>query len=314
MRLRGSLPDGVLATDAALTPTQRLRQMGVSGEFVEYFGPGLGRLTLGQRAVAANMAPEYGASWLVEHGADPADLNVFASRRGNREVMLRGLFTNRAAVNHMPSRPPRTRPPSPDGGVLPVWRAAPRCAEAGLPVVIVAGERCDTGSSRDWAAKGAQLLGARAVLANSFERIQRTNLACMGVLPLQMPAGWRPETLAPRPGDTIGLVRDPVRLHPCCTVRVAVRRASGEAGPVGEAVALLDTEREVDLIRAGGIIPLILARALSAQGTSRLHGLTDSDSTLVVERQGTRTTASLSQDQRRRAARHPRIPRGGGRT
>ncbi len=130
--------------------------------------------------------------------------------------------------------------------------------------MIVAGDRYGTGSSRDWAAKGAQLLGARAVLANSFERIHRANLVCMGVLPLQMPAGWRPEALALRPGDTIGLTCDPLRLHPRCTIPVEVRRASGEAGPAGEAVALLDTEREVDLIRAGGIIPLILARALSA--------------------------------------------------
>ena len=100
--------------------------------------------------------------WLTERGEDPCDLNVYASRRGNWEVMLRGLFTNRTVVNQLcPGAPPGHTAYAPSGEVLPVWQAAGRYAAAGLQVVIVAGERYGTGSSRDWAAKGAQLLGQR---------------------------------------------------------------------------------------------------------------------------------------------------------
>ena len=202
--------------------------------------------------------------WLTERGEDPRDLNVYASRRGNWEVMLRGLFTNRSVVNHLcPGAEAGQTEFAPDGTAMPAWRAAARYRDAGLPVVIVAGERYGTGSSRDWAAKGAQLLGARAVLANSFERIHRANLVCMGVLPLQLPDGWRPDAMGLRPGDTIEIGWDPAALAPRCTVPVTLRRAGPGEALTGLATALLDTLREVALVQAGGIIPLILARALS---------------------------------------------------
>jgi aconitate hydratase len=204
------------------------------------------------------------AAWLVERGEDPADLNVYASRRGNWEVMLRGLFTNKAAVNHLsPALPPGHTVFAPTGETLPAWRAAARYAEAGLPVVIVAGERYGTGSSRDWAAKGAQLLGARAVLANSFERIHRSNLIGMGVLPLRLPEGWRFDRLGLAPGDLLEIAWDPAALAPQAAVPVAIRRADGTT-EAGLATALLDTAREVALIQAGGMIPTILRRALAA--------------------------------------------------
>ncbi len=205
------------------------------------------------------------ARWLVERGEDPRDLNVFASRRGNWAVMLRGLFTNRTVVNHLlPGSTGGRTVFAPSGEALPAWQAAARYAEAGLHVVIVAGERYGTGSSRDWAAKGAQLLGARAVLANSFERIHRANLVCMGVLPLQLPPGWTPDTLALRPGDTLEIGCDPAALSPRGPVPVTVRRPRGAAALAGRATALLDTAREVALVQAGGIIPTILQRALAA--------------------------------------------------
>jgi aconitate hydratase len=199
--------------------------------------------------------------WLVERGENPRDLNVYASRRGNWEVMLRGLFTNRTVVNHLcPGAPPGQTAFAPTGEVMPAWQAAARYEAAGLPVVIVAGERYGTGSSRDWAAKGAQLLGAKAVLANSFERIHRANLVCMGVLPLQLPADWRPQDLALRLGDVIEIGWDLGVLAPRCTIPVTIRRATGET-MLGSSVAMLDTMREVLLVQAGGIIPLILKRA-----------------------------------------------------
>ncbi len=157
---------------------------------------------------------------------------------------------------------------APTGEVLPAWQAAAAYAEAGLPVVLVAGERYGTGSSRDWAAKGAQLLGARAVLANSFERIHRANLVCMGVLPLQLPDGWTPGSLGLLPGDTLSIGWSPADLAPRCTVPVAVRRAASEEVVHGTAVALLDTAREVSLIQAGGIIPMILSRALGTSASA----------------------------------------------
>ncbi|TDH59933.1 aconitate hydratase AcnA [Dankookia rubra] len=207
------------------------------------------------------------ATWLVERGEDPRDLNVYASRRGNWEVMLRGLFTNKAAVNHLrPGLPTGHSVFAPTGEALPAWRAAQRYAEAGLPVVIVAGERYGTGSSRDWAAKGAQLLGARAVLANSFERIHRSNLVGMGVLPLRLPEGWRFDMLGLAPDDAIEIAWDLPALVPRAAIPLTLRR--GVTGEVlsGTATALIETAREVALIQAGGMIPMILRRALAASG------------------------------------------------
>jgi aconitate hydratase len=203
------------------------------------------------------------ASWLVERGEDPRDLNVYASRRGNWEVMLRGLFTNRTVVNVLGTGHTAGRTVfAPTGEVLPAWQAAARYAEAGLPVVILAGERYGTGSSRDWAAKGAQLLGARAVLANSFERIHRSNLVGMGVLPLKLLSDWRPEALGLQPGDVIEIAWNPAALSPRAVVPVVLRRASGETVAT-EATTLLETVREVRLVQAGGMIPLILRQALA---------------------------------------------------
>ncbi len=178
--------------------------------------------------------------------------------------MLRGLFTNRTVLNHLaPGAPAGHTAFAPTGEVLPAWRAAARYADAGLPVVLVAGERYGTGSSRDWAAKGAHLLGARAVLANSFERIHRANLVGMGVVPLRLPEGWRPEALGLRPGDVIEVALDLDTLAPRAAIPVAIRRADGGTTE-GTASALLETAREVALIRGGGMIPTILRVALAA--------------------------------------------------
>ena len=206
--------------------------------------------------------------WLTERGERPHDLNVYASRRGNWEVMLRGLFTNRTVVNYLAGGATGGRTVfAPSSEVLPVWQAAGHYAEASLPTVLVAGERYGTGSSRDWAAKGAQLLGCRAVLANSFERIHRANLVCMGILPLQMPQGWRPQELGLVPGDIIEIEWDLTALSPRCPILVTVRRKATGGTEAGTATALLDTAREVALIQAGGIIPTILKQALSVPCT-----------------------------------------------
>jgi aconitate hydratase len=203
--------------------------------------------------------------WLVQHGADPRDLNVFASRRGNWEVMLRGLFTNRSLINHLcPDAPPGHTVLAPSGEVLPVWQAAARHAEAGRAVVVLAGERYGAGSSRDWAAKGARLLGLAAVLARSFERIHRSNLIGMGVLPLRLPEDWRPEAMGLAAEDTIELDLHAALSAPRAAVPVTLRRAGGGRLD-GTATVMAETSQELALLKAGGIIPTILRGALEGR-------------------------------------------------
>lgn len=146
----------------------------------------------------------YVADFLVERGDDRNDLNVFASRRGNWEVMVRAAFYNKTLVNFLkPDVPVANTLHVPSGDVMPIFEVANRYRADGDSVVLVAGERYGTGSSRDWAAKGQRLLGIRAVLAVSFERIHRSNLIGMGILPLRLPEGVNPATLNIRPGDKL---------------------------------------------------------------------------------------------------------------
>jgi aconitate hydratase len=207
--------------------------------------------------------------WLVTNGEDPLDLNVYASRRGNWEVMLRGLYANRAVQNALaPGSPPGSALHVPSGEIMPLWRAAERYRTEGHAVVVLAGERYGTGSSRDWAAKGVGLLGVRAVLAPSFERIHRSNLIGMGILPLRLGPGQHPRDLELRPGDRIEVDADPGRLAPRTPVAVTVHRASGAAEAL-LATAAVETALEVEILRVGGIIPFILRRTVTAAEVSR---------------------------------------------
>lgn len=202
------------------------------------------------------------ARYLVERGEDPKDLNVYASRRGNWEAMLRGLFVAKAVRNLLElGIAPGSTVHAGSGEEMPLWRAAARYEEEGTNVVIVAGERYGMGSSRDWAAKGAALLGTRAVLAVGFERIHRSNLINMGVLPLRLPVGVTPETLCLQPSDFIEVDADPQGVAPRTGVEVRICRADGS--PHGfKAVAAVETLLEVEVLRAGGLLPMLLARAI----------------------------------------------------
>jgi aconitate hydratase len=221
---------------------------------------------------AGAIAPDSDAArWLIEQGADARDLNVFSSRRGNWEVMLRGLFTNPTVRNLLAGGiPPGSTVMAGNGSAMPLWRAAARYAETGQSVVIVAGERYGMGSSRDWAAKGASLLGARAVLASSFERIHRSNLVNMGVLPLRLPADRHPSLLKLRVEDRIEIDAPSDTLAPRAPVPVAVHRADGSVERF-TARAEIETALELAVLRAGGIIPLILrdAGSASAEGIEK---------------------------------------------
>ncbi|MGF6439442.1 aconitate hydratase [Paraburkholderia youngii] len=205
------------------------------------------------------------ADFLVSCGDDRDDLNVFASRRGNWEVMVRAAFYNRTLVNRLrPGMPVAHTLHVPSGDVLPIFEAAQRYQQDGDAVVLVAGERYGTGSSRDWAAKGQRLLGVRAVLAVSFERIHRSNLIGMGILPLRLAPGVNPDTLDLQPGDKLEVDAAGDTLSPRCKIAVRVIRANGSVQPI-EATAAVETQLECALLRSGGVIPLILQKSLLTQ-------------------------------------------------
>ncbi|WP_395406926.1 aconitate hydratase AcnA [Pseudoduganella sp. UC29_106] len=202
------------------------------------------------------------ADYLVQRGEQRNDLNVFASRRGNWQVMLRAAFHSRMLVNHLQSALPLAHTLHvPSGEVLPIWKAAKRYQDEGDSVVLVAGERYGTGSSRDWAAKGLRLLGVRAVLAVSFERIHRSNLIGMGILPLRIPADALSGARALSPGDRIEISVDAAMLRPRMALPVRVLRSDGSAETF-EATAAVETALEISLLEKGGVMPSILREAL----------------------------------------------------
>jgi len=204
------------------------------------------------------------ADFLVERGENRDDLNVFASRRGNWEVMLRAAFHNKTLKNLLhPGAPVAHTLHCPSGETLPLWDAAARYRDENIPVIVVAGERYGMGSSRDWAAKGQRLLGIRAVLAVSFERIHRSNLIGMGILPLQMQL-HTPLTLDIRAGDRVELDVRPEKLSVRGTVDAHVVRASGQREHIS-AVAAVETQLELTLLHDGGVIPHILKQKLSSR-------------------------------------------------
>jgi aconitate hydratase len=177
--------------------------------------------------------------------------------------MLRGLYTNRSVRNLLdPDLPAGSTIHASSGSRLPLWLAAGLYESEGTSLVVVAGERYGTGSSRDWAAKGLWLLGVRAVLALSFERIHRSNLIGMGIIPLQLPAQFTAAKLALTARDTLEIKADPAVLSPGARVPVSVHRA-GDADATSidfMATAAVETALEVELLVEGGILPYILRR------------------------------------------------------
>jgi aconitate hydratase len=205
------------------------------------------------------------ARWLIDNGADPNDLNVYASRRGNWEVMVRGLFTNPSVRNLLADDlPAGWTIHAPSGERLPLWRAAERYAAANDPLVIVAGDRYGMGSSRDWAAKGAWLLGVRAVIASSFERIHRSNLINLAILPIIVPRDIALELRSLRPGGRIAIDADPSRLKPRGAIGLSVQRADGPPEAIQAQVAI-ETMSEVAMLAGGGLLPEIVTRLSPAR-------------------------------------------------
>jgi aconitate hydratase len=211
--------------------------------------------------------------WLLAHGVLKADFNSYGARRGNHEVMMRGTFANVRIKNLMlPAGPDGSREEggrtiyqhegTGQGQTMSIFDAAMRYRGAQVPTVLFAGEEYGTGSSRDWAAKGTQLLGIKAVIARSFERIHRSNLVGMGVLPLQFQDGESWERLG-LTGEEVIDVLPPADLQPQSEARLVITGPDGRRRDI-PLVLRIDTPMEVNHFRAGGILPHVLRQLLSA--------------------------------------------------
>ena len=251
--------DGITKTPAPVTEILGARVLAVLGDSVttDHISPA-GSIK------ASGPAGQY----LAEHGVKPAEFNSYGSRRGNHEVMVRGTFANVRLRNKLA--------PGTEGGVtrllpedepLSIFDASVRYAERGVPLIILAGKEYGSGSSRDWAAKGPKLLGVRAVIAESFERIHRSNLVGMGILPLQFEAAQNAESL--------GLTGEEVYDFPALTALLAAKfangstlrvRATAAGGGVKEFAAKvrIDTPQEIEYFEHGGILQYVL-RQLAAK-------------------------------------------------
>jgi aconitate hydratase len=196
------------------------------------------------------------ALYLEEHGVEPKDFNSYGSRRGNHEVMVRGTFANIRLRNQLaPGTEGGVTRHMPDGEEMTIYDAAMRYAGEETPLVVLAGKQYGSGSSRDWAAKGTNLLGVRAVIAESFERIHRSNLVGMGVLPLQFPQG--------ESADSLGLTGEEeysiTGIGDGSAKEVTVRAGDTEF----KARVRIDTPKEVEYFRHGGILPYVLRQILA---------------------------------------------------
>ena len=208
--------------------------------------------------------------WLKENGVSKADFNSYGSRRGNHEIMMRGTFANVRIKNKM--IPPKADGSAVEGGItihqpsgeqLSIYDAAMKYVDAGVPTMVFGGEEYGTGSSRDWAAKGTQLLGVKAVIVRSFERIHRSNLVGMGVLPLQFLGNDSVESLGITGKETFDLKGLDGEIKPQQHCTLVIHRADGSSQEV-QLLLRIDTPIEVDYYKHGGILPFVLRQLLAA--------------------------------------------------
>ena len=222
---------------------------------------------MGQSVTTDHISPagaipkaEPAGTYLREHGVEVKDFNTFGSRRGNHEVMMRGTFGNVRIKNlllngteggytmHFPT-----------GEEIPIYDASMRYQEAGTPLVVLAGQEYGTGSSRDWAAKGTILLGVKAVIAESFERIHRSNLVGMGVLPLEYSDGQTADSLGLSGRETFDISGVADGLEPGCSVAVVATAEDGTETTF-QAKVRLDSDVDVEYYTNGGILQTVLRK------------------------------------------------------
>ncbi|MFZ3286698.1 MAG: aconitate hydratase, partial [Telluria sp.] len=208
--------------------------------------------------------------WLLAHGVQKADFNSYGSRRGNHEIMMRGTFANVRIKNRMIA--PKADGSAVEGGItihqpsgeqMSIYDAAMRYVADAIPSMVFGGEEYGTGSSRDWAAKGTQLLGVKAVIARSFERIHRSNLVGMGVLPLQFIGEDSVQSLNIGGTETFDLKGMEGEIKPQQLATLVIHRADGQSQEV-PVLLRIDTPIEVDYYKHGGILPFVLRQLLAA--------------------------------------------------
>ena len=199
------------------------------------------------------------AKYLMERGVKPSEFNTYGSRRGNHEVMVRGGFSNVKLRNLMVNKDGGYTVHWPDGKVATVYEVAMQYQSEGVPLIVFAGKQYGSGSSRDWAAKATLLLGVKAVIAESFERIHRSNLVDMGVLPIQLPEGVSWRGLGLTGNEVVDVLGIEEGLEPRKKLRIRITKPNGEVKEV-DAVARLDNEVEVEYYRHGGILPYMLRK------------------------------------------------------
>jgi aconitate hydratase len=201
--------------------------------------------------------------YLIENGVDYADFNSYGSRRGNDRVMTRGTFANVRIKNLMvPGVEGGVTKFEGSGEVLSIFDAAIKYATAKTPLIVLAGQEYGTGSSRDWAAKGTNLLGVKVVVAQSFERIHRSNLVGMGVLPLQFKEGTTAQTLKLDGTETYDVLGLNANLKPQQDLTLRITRANGQAENV-PVRCRIDTPIEIDYYQHGGILPFVLRQLVA---------------------------------------------------
>jgi aconitate hydratase len=202
--------------------------------------------------------------YLQEHGVKPFEFNSYGSRRGNHEVMIRGTFANIRLRNQLtPGKEGNFTKHMPDGEEMTIFDAAQRYQEEGVPSIVIAGKEYGTGSSRDWAAKGTLLLGARAVIAESYERIHRSNLVGMGVLPLQFMPGESAASIGITGDETFSMENVDAQLTPKATLQVTATRPDGSTYTF-DTIVRADSKVDVRYLRNGGILPAVLRSMLHA--------------------------------------------------
>jgi aconitate hydratase len=248
--------EGLSSEPAPLTDISGARVLALLGDSV----------TTDHISPAGSIQPDSPAGkYLIAHGVEPREFNSYGARRGNHEVMMRGTFANIRLRNQLaPGTEGGWTRHLPAGEQMTIYDASVRYREQRIPLLVIAGKEYGSGSSRDWAAKGTLLLGVRAVIAESFERIHRSNLVNMGVLPLQFKSGESAADLGLTGEESFELTGIAAGLAPMTEIRV---RAHSADGPVVSfmATARIDTPEELAAFRAGGILPYVLRQLAAAR-------------------------------------------------